>query len=45
MSPISFIKNPVLWIQLMSRYKATHTQAPDFAYALAARKFLALYVI
>lgn len=38
-SPISFIKNPLLWIDLLSKYKATHTQAPNFAYALVARKF------
>ncbi|KAF0686778.1 Aste57867_21441 [Aphanomyces stellatus] len=39
MSPFSFIKNPSLWIRLISQYKATHLQAPNFAYALTARKF------
>ncbi|OQR98230.1 fatty-acid-CoA ligase [Thraustotheca clavata] len=39
-SPFSFIKNPNLWIQLISKYKATHLQAPNFAYALCARKFV-----
>ena len=38
-SPAAFIKNPPLWMELASAYKATHTQAPSFAYALAARKF------
>lgn len=38
MSPISFIKDPSLWIQVASKYKATHICAPNFGYALAARK-------
>jgi hypothetical protein len=25
-SPISFLKDPVVWIKSMSRFKATHTQ-------------------
>ncbi|RHY00557.1 hypothetical protein DYB36_005275, partial [Aphanomyces astaci] len=39
MSPFSFIKNPLVWIRLISHYRATHLQAPNFAYALCARKF------
>ncbi|ETV65418.1 hypothetical protein, variant [Aphanomyces astaci] len=39
MSPFSFIKNPLVWIRLISQYRATHLQAPNFAYALCARKF------
>jgi len=39
MSPISFIKNPVLWVDLMSKYRATHVQGPNFAYKLVVRKF------
>ena len=42
MSPVSFVRRPVFWIEMMSTYKATHTQAPNFAYKLAARKFNAL---
>ena len=41
LSPVSFIRNPVLWMTCMSKYRATHIQAPNFAYALTARKFLA----
>ncbi len=26
LSPISFLKNPVIWINAMSNFKATHTQ-------------------
>jgi hypothetical protein len=39
MSPLTFIGNPVLWMELMSRHKVTFTLAPDFAYSLVARKF------
>lgn len=40
MSPLSFIRNPVLWVSSISRYRGTHIQAPNFAYTLTARKFL-----
>lgn len=33
MSPFSFVKRPVSWLQAISTYRATHTQAPNFAYA------------
>uniref|UniRef100_A0A7S1C448 Carrier domain-containing protein n=1 Tax=Bicosoecida sp. CB-2014 TaxID=1486930 RepID=A0A7S1C448_9STRA len=39
MSPISFIKNPAVWIASVSKYHGTHLQAPSFAYKLTARKF------
>ena len=39
LSPISFLKDPVVWIHSLSKYQATHTQAPNFAYALSTRKF------
>lgn len=56
LSPIDFLKNPLIWIKSISKYSATHTQvcfhffffeyfhrfdrqAPNFAYALVARKF------
>ena len=38
-SPISFLKNPNIWLQAISKFNGTHTQAPNFAYALAVRKF------
>ena len=41
LSPVSFIRNPSIWISAISKYKATHIQAPNFAYALTARKYLA----
>ena len=38
-SPVSFIKNPLLWIDLMSKLKVTWSVAPDFGFRLVARKF------
>ena len=43
LSPISFLKNPVQWIKSMSEFGATHTQAPNFAYALVTRKYLEMH--
>jgi len=39
MSPLSFLKAPLAWIAMMSKYKATHIQAPNFAYSLVARRW------
>lgn len=38
MSPLTFIKRPRLWFDVMDRVRATHTAAPNFAYDLAVRK-------
>ena len=38
MPPSSFIQRPLRWLQAMSRYKATHSVAPNFAYDLCSRK-------
>ncbi|ETW04345.1 hypothetical protein H310_04641 [Aphanomyces invadans] len=38
MSPLAFIKDPAMWIRIASKYKGTHLCAPNFGYALAARK-------
>lgn len=39
LSPLSFLQRPMLWIEAVSHYKATHLQAPNFAFKLTARKF------
>lgn len=38
MSPADFLKRPVRWLSAMSRYKATFTGAPNFAYELCVQK-------
>ncbi len=32
MSPISFMKRPMRWLQTISHYQVTHSEAPNFAY-------------
>jgi acyl-CoA synthetase (AMP-forming)/AMP-acid ligase II len=38
MSPMSFVKQPVRWLQAISRYRGTHSQAPNFAYEQCIRR-------
>ena len=38
MSPFAFVKRPLRWLQSISKYRATHSQAPNFAYDLSVRK-------
>jgi len=38
MSPIAFIQKPVRWLQAISRYQATTSGAPNFAYDLLCRQ-------
>ncbi|MEU5993913.1 fatty acyl-AMP ligase [Spirillospora sp. NPDC047418] len=37
-SPITFIKRPVLWLELITRHRGTITVAPNFGYELALRR-------
>ncbi|KAF3655908.1 hypothetical protein T459_01515 [Capsicum annuum] len=37
-SPMTFIKNPLLWLQTMSKYHATHSAGPNFAVELLVRR-------
>lgn len=39
LSPLSFLQRPMVWMEAVSKYKATHLQAPNFAFALTARKY------
>lgn len=39
-SPITFVQNPLLWMELMSKLRVNWTVAPNFAFRLTARKFL-----
>lgn len=38
MSPVAFLQRPMRWLKAMTRYSAYYSAAPDFAYALMARK-------
>jgi acyl-CoA synthetase (AMP-forming)/AMP-acid ligase II len=38
MSPRSFVERPARWLEAISRYRGTHTGAPDFAFRLAAER-------
>ncbi|MFG1869278.1 fatty acyl-AMP ligase [Micromonospora arborensis] len=38
MSPISFLRRPMSWLQVVSRYRATHTGGPNFAYDLCVKR-------
>jgi acyl-CoA synthetase (AMP-forming)/AMP-acid ligase II len=37
MSPVSFLMRPIRWLQAISRYKATISGGPNFAYELSTR--------
>jgi acyl-CoA synthetase (AMP-forming)/AMP-acid ligase II len=41
MSPFAFIKRPVQWLKNITRFKVTHSQAPNFAYDLCTRRLKA----
>lgn len=38
MSPLDFIRKPVRWLQAISKYRATTSGGPNFAYELALRR-------
>jgi acyl-CoA synthetase (AMP-forming)/AMP-acid ligase II len=38
LSPMSFLQRPLRWLRAMSRFRATATGAPNFAYDLCVRK-------
>ena len=41
-SPLDFIKDPLLWLHLVSYFKATHLQGPNFAYSLCSKRAIGL---
>jgi acyl-CoA synthetase (AMP-forming)/AMP-acid ligase II len=38
MAPATFVANPFIWLQTISRYKATTSGGPNFAYDLCSKK-------
>lgn len=41
MSPMSFLQKPIRWLRAISKYKASISGGPNFAYALCAEKITA----
>ena len=39
MSPLMFLQNPLRWLKAISRYQATTSGGPNFAYELCVRKY------
>ncbi len=37
-SPLNFLKRPALWLQMISRVKATYTSSPNFGYEYCLRE-------
>ncbi|MDB5090738.1 MAG: polyketide synthase family protein, partial [Mucilaginibacter sp.] len=37
MAPASFIQRPLRWLEAISKYKGTHSPAPNFAYSLCCK--------
>ncbi|GAB2657480.1 fatty acyl-AMP ligase [Prescottella soli] len=37
-TPLDFLKTPLLWAELIGKYRGTITAAPNFAYSLLARR-------
>jgi amino acid adenylation domain-containing protein len=38
MSPVDFLRSPIRWLQAVSRFRATTSGGPNFAYELCVRK-------
>ncbi len=39
MAPVAFLLKPMRWLKAITKYQATHSAAPNFAYDLCVRKF------
>lgn len=37
-SPMTFIKNPLLWLDIITKYRGTHSAGPNFAFELVIRR-------
>jgi len=38
LSPLTFLKRPRLWLELITHFRGTHTAAPNFAYGLCTKR-------
>ncbi|MBX9792102.1 MAG: SDR family NAD(P)-dependent oxidoreductase [Pirellulales bacterium] len=41
-APLAFVERPLRWLSAISRFRATHSQAPNFAFAMAVAKTTAV---
>jgi acyl-CoA synthetase (AMP-forming)/AMP-acid ligase II len=41
MDPLAFLHQPLRWLRAITRYRGTHSAAPNFAYELCCRKIAA----
>ena len=41
MAPVSFVQRPLRWLQALSRFRGTHSAAPNFAFELCLEKITA----
>lgn len=37
-SPMTFIKNPLIWLDVITKYRATHSAGPNFSFELMIRR-------
>lgn len=37
-SPLTFVKNPITWLKVISKYRVTHSQSPNFGYDYCVRR-------
>jgi acyl-CoA synthetase (AMP-forming)/AMP-acid ligase II len=37
-APAAFLKRPAIWVEMLDRYRGTHTGSPDFGYQFLAQK-------
>ena len=38
LSPLTILKRPLRWLEVISRYRATHTQGPNFSYEMCLQR-------
>lgn len=39
MSPLSFLKKPLLWLEMITKYKVNISGGPNFAFSILTSKY------
>lgn len=39
LNPLAFLKRPILWLELITKYKVETTGGPNFAYGILSSKY------